>query len=176
MGVEQLIINGLKNLDNKEFKNIFGDLYQGIIQVPFKNLKKFNESPVKVYNTIMVGVFYRTEPENRFNLLYADNNIMYISIPENEIDKNLLVKNWYLHFLSYSQLEIDNDFIYRHRNKDCINSVKVGFSESLEKIDRKFSNKKGLCFDCHKLFDLDFKDCFINGLPSLLSTGCASSL
>lgn len=176
MGVEQVIIKGLQNLENKVFKSVFGDLYTGSVKVNLKDLEGFNISEPEFDDVLRVGVYYRKGLKLMFNEVNSTNNIMYISVPRvTQGAPTLLIKNWYLYFVSKLGLDLTRETVYAHRNKDCVNSAFIGFSESLDNIDKKFLNKKGLCFDCHTLFDLDFKDAFINGLPSLLSTSCALS-
>jgi len=175
MGFEQVIFKGFNNLEEDLFKNVFGELYAGKVELECltdEELAYTSYIPIHPEHYRVLILYRENERHAQF-----DEKVSYFTIPKGLSDKNivLLSNNIILSNISYAFLNLEKEDIINHKNKDCVNSVRFFLNESLESIDSKLLKKGGLCVDCHRKFDLDVKDKFINGLPYLISTSYASS-
>jgi hypothetical protein len=177
MGVEQVIVNGLDNLEESVFEEVFGELNEGILYFDEFSVRDEIDYYTVIpppFDNFRLLIVYRP---GRYNYANEEKKFIYYSIPKelNHEETKLLIKNYYLSFISDIYLKLNDKEILYHKINDCVNSVMFYFNEKLEKIDKRLLRKSGLCIDCHRRFKLEVKDSLINGLPSLLSTGYASS-
>ncbi|PIU62766.1 hypothetical protein COS83_01895 [archaeon CG07_land_8_20_14_0_80_38_8] len=176
MGVKQVIVKGLDNLEASIFKSVFKGLSNGIVEV----LNDDSYDELDYYELISpnpqdYNVLILNRHQENFACIKPENKFIYFSIPKNlcKEDSEKLVKNYYLLLISDAFLPKNEN--NKHKTNNCVNSANFYFNESLESMDKKLLEKNELCIDCHRMLDLDVKDNLINELIFPPSKYCACS-